>query len=263
MLTDRLSKVIDPLIDDSQFSYIKGRLIGDNIVTTHELLYQFRVTKQKGIIFKLDFEKAFDKIHWDFLFEVLVARGFGTLLINWIKDILQGGRTYISFNGNNETYFSCKRGLRQGDPMSPFVFDLVADALNKILSNVQAAGRIQGLGNFPNAPKVLNLHFADDTLLFLEADPLMVENLKYLLLGFEDVSGLKINFDKSEMILLNISPSLASSLASQLGCNLAALPITYLGVPLRWKTLSIYDWTPLVDKIKKKNFNPGNELYYP
>lgn len=102
---------MDPLIDDSQSAFIKGRLIGDNIVTAHELLHQVRLTKQKGILFKLDFEKAFDMVHWEFLFEVLSARGFGSLFISWIKDILQGGRSCISFNGVNGTYFPCKRGL--------------------------------------------------------------------------------------------------------------------------------------------------------
>lgn len=72
---------MDPLIDDSQSAYIKGRLIGDNIVTAHELLHHVRITKQKGIFFKLDFKKAFDKVHWDFLIEVLHARGFGSLFI--------------------------------------------------------------------------------------------------------------------------------------------------------------------------------------
>lgn len=90
LLTDRLSKVIDSLIDDSQSAYIKGRLIGGNIVTAHKLLHQVRLTKQKGIFFKLDFEKAFDKVHWDFLLEVLTAIGFGPLFISWITNILQG-----------------------------------------------------------------------------------------------------------------------------------------------------------------------------
>lgn len=252
LLANRLSKVIDPLIDDSQSAYIKGRLIGDNIVTAHELLHHIRITKQKGILLKLDFEKAFDKVHWDFLLEILHARGFGPLFQLWIKDTLQGARTCVSFNGETRSYFSCKRGLRQGDPMSPFLFDLVADALHKLLSNAQLMGIIKGLGNFPNSSKILNLHFADDTLLFLEADPLVIENLKFLLLGFEEVSGLKINFDKSSMVPLKIPTTLASSLADQLGCSITSLPITYLGVPLHWKTLSVADWNPLINKIEKR-----------
>lgn len=110
--------------------------------------------------------------------------------------------------------------------MSPFLFDLVADVLNKILSKTQVAGKIQGLGTFNGVDKVLNLHFADDTLLFLEADPYMVENLKYLFLGFESLSSLKINFDKSVLLALNISHSLATSLSQQLGCFLSSFPIT-------------------------------------
>jgi hypothetical protein len=72
LLTNSLSLVLDPLIDDSQAAFIKGRLIGDNIVCAHEILHQVRLSKQKGLLLKLDFEKAFDKVNWDFLIEVLV-----------------------------------------------------------------------------------------------------------------------------------------------------------------------------------------------
>lgn len=247
LLTNRLAQVMDPLIDDSQAAFIKGRLIGDNILCATEVLHQVKLSKQQGILLKLDFKKAFDKVNWDFLFKVLAVRGFGNLFISWIKDILFGGRSCISFNGTLGPYFPCKQGLRHGDPMSHFLFDLVADALNKILSRDQAAGVISSLGNFSNDLGVLNLHFADDTLLFLKADSKMLEYLKFLLLGFELLYGLKINFDKSVMVPLNLSDSLASSLAEQLCCSLSNLHITYLGVPL-------HTW--------KKNYKLGKVLFY-
>lgn len=178
----------------------------------------------------LGFEKAFDKVNWEFLLEILAARGFGDLFINWIRAILYSCRTCVSFNGSQGAYFPCKKGLRQGDPLSPLLFDLVADTLNKILQKAQSANLLTGLGN--SSRKTLNLHFADDTLIFLEANPWMVENLKFLLLGFESLSGLKINFHKSALVPLNISNNLATSLANQLGCQLSTLPITYLRVPL-------------------------------
>lgn len=131
--------------------------------------------------------------------------------------------------------------------MSPFLFDLATDAFNKIMSKTQHAGFIKGLGNFFNAPKVLNLHFAYDTLLLLETYHRMVENLKMLWLGFELVSGLQINFGKSSLISLNLFIPLADSLAHQLGCNLTSLPVTYLRVPLYWKKvinfkLTFFSW---------------------
>lgn len=141
---------MDPLIVDSQAAFIKGRLTGDNIVSAHEVLHQVRLTKKKRILLKLDFEKAFDKVNWDFLIETLASRGFGSLFIDWITYILKSGRSCVSFNGKLGSYFSCKKGLRQGDPMSPLLFDLVVDTLNKILMKAQSAGFISGLGNFTN-----------------------------------------------------------------------------------------------------------------
>lgn len=102
----------------------------------------------------------------------------------------------------------------------------MADALNKILNRVQHGGFISGLGSFHNISKVLNLQFADDTLIFLEANSFMLDNLKFLLLGFEIVSSLRINFDKSEMVALNIYDAHSNSLAHQLGCKFFSLPIT-------------------------------------
>ena len=129
---------------------------------------------------------------------------------------------------------------------------MVADSLNKILTRAQSAGLIQDLGNFPTAQQTLNLHFANDTLLFLQANSLYAENLKFLLLGFENLSGLTINFDKSSLVPLNISDTEALYFANQLGCKLEHLPITYLGVPLHWKKLSCSDWDPLVRKFENR-----------
>lgn len=87
-LTKRLSTVISSLIDPSQTAFIKGRLITDNIASAHEVLHQVRKKRLKGVLFKLDYEKAFDRVHWDFLIEILKARGFGTQFISWIHAIL-------------------------------------------------------------------------------------------------------------------------------------------------------------------------------
>ena len=189
----------------------------------------------------ISFEKAYDRVNWGFLLEVLKHRGFGARFITWIHNLLVSGKSCINLNGELGSYFHCKRGLRQGDPLSPFLFNIVADVLNKILLNACRADLLQGLGNFPTIGNILNLHFADDTLLFIKADRKMIHTLKWLLLCFENLSGLKINFDKSEMVPLNISASTGQELAGIVGCKLVSLPITYLGVPLHWKNLQERD----------------------
>jgi Reverse transcriptase (RNA-dependent DNA polymerase) len=107
----------------------------------------------------------------------------------------------------------------------------VADVLNILLRNAKNLG---STGSFEG---ILNLHFADDTLLFLETKAEYIEVLKWILVAFEDLSGLKINFDKCEMVPLNISDEEGYNLAQILGCKISHLPITYLRVSLHNKTL--------------------------
>lgn len=179
-------------------------------------------------------------------------RGFGQKFIQWIKEILESGQTCISFKGQLGNYFNCKRGLRQGDSLSPFLFNLVTDSLSKILNVLCNREILRGLGNFNVGQCVLNLNFADDTLIFLQADLQMIEALKILLIGFENLSGLKINFSKSEIVPLNLIEEEGQQIAAILGCKLVSLPITYLGLPLHWKKLGINDWNILIGKMEKK-----------
>lgn len=100
LLTERLAKVLPSLIDDTQTAFLKGRLITDNIVCVQEVIHDIKSKNIKGVMFKLDFEKAFDKVNWDFLIETLKARGFGTLFQSWIKTILEGGKLASILMGN-------------------------------------------------------------------------------------------------------------------------------------------------------------------
>jgi Reverse transcriptase (RNA-dependent DNA polymerase) len=197
------------------------------------------------------------------------GRNFGEKWITWIKYILYSSRTCININGVLIEYFSCKRGVRQGDPLSPFLFDLVSDVLHRILLNAQQQGFIKGVVIDITNIQIMNLHFANDTLLFLEASAYVIHALRWILIGFKNLSDMKINFLKYEMIPLNLNENEGKQLASNFECKIGSLPISYLCIPLHWKTLTASDWQFLIDKIehklqrwKEKLLSMGGNFFY-
>jgi hypothetical protein len=111
----------------------------------HEIIHKLKSKKLSAILLKLDFEKAHDRVNWQFLREVLLRKGFDPAYVHRIMQLVSGGQTAISINGEVGPYFRNKRGVRQGDPISPLLFDFVADALDVILSRARTTGHIQGV----------------------------------------------------------------------------------------------------------------------
>jgi hypothetical protein len=120
--------------------------------------------------------------------------------------LVTGGQTAISINGEVGPYFRNKRGVRQGDPISPLPFDFLANALAVILDRDSASEHIKGVVSHLVPKGVTHLQYADGTILFLELDDMAIANLKFNLICFEILSGLKINFFKSEFIVTGVSP---------------------------------------------------------
>lgn len=132
LLTNRLSWVIDFLVDDSQSAFIKSRCIDDNIITTQEAIFNLQKRKLLGHAFKVDFAKAFDSLDWNFFLEILSIRDFGLRWLTWIFNILKSAKARVLINGELHGYICCKQGLRQGDPLSLFLFALVANTLSSM-----------------------------------------------------------------------------------------------------------------------------------
>lgn len=146
------------------------RFILDNVVVVEETIHSCKKSGESGYLLKLDFEKAYDTVHWGAIEEVMQRRGFGPRWIGWIMAWLQSAKANILLNGQIGRDIICKRGLRQGDPLSPLIFNLVADGLNMMLSKARDNGLIQALGDTGNGTAIVNLQFADDTLLFCKAN---------------------------------------------------------------------------------------------
>jgi hypothetical protein len=109
------------------------------VVVAHKLVHSIHKSQEPGIVLKLDYEKAYDRVSWQFLLDMLKDINFDPLGIGWIKQIVVGGSVAIIVNGEESPYFKTGKGLRQGDPLSPFLFNLVGDDLTKMVT--KAANR--------------------------------------------------------------------------------------------------------------------------
>ncbi|GKA48843.1 RNA-directed DNA polymerase, eukaryota, reverse transcriptase zinc-binding domain protein [Tanacetum coccineum] len=130
ILANRLSNVVDNLVSHEQSSFISGRQILDGPLMLNEMIDWYKKRKKKMLLFKVDFEKAFDSVSWKYLDFVLYSLGFGVKWRSWIKACLKSSRTSILVNGSPTSEFIVKRGLRQGDTLSPFLFILVMEGLH-------------------------------------------------------------------------------------------------------------------------------------
>lgn len=133
VLTLRLGSIINRLIAPQQSAFIQGRYILESVALAHELVHSLHASKKPGLILKLDYEKAYDRVCWDFLFEILRSRGFSPTWIRWVQCLVKDGSIGVSLNGEDSGFFKTGKGLRQGDPISPLLFNLVGDVLTRML----------------------------------------------------------------------------------------------------------------------------------
>jgi hypothetical protein len=224
-------------------------------------LHQCKVSKRKVVVLKLDFENAFDTIEHDIIFKILQHNGFSPQWINSVKSLLTSVSSSILLNGVPGKQFVCKRGVRQGDPLSPLLFVLGGDLLQSAINSLLDRGELQlpiptGVSEFPI------VQYADDTLLILPTDSAQLASLKNLLVKFTATTGLAVNYHKSCMLPINVPDDEIQLLAMGFGCTVGSFPFTYLGLPMGTTRPGIQDLSPLVCRIERKLTASMNLLAY-
>ena len=250
ILSRRLREVLPHLVGDSQSTFVRGRQILGGALVTNEIVSWLKKKKRSSVLLKLEFEKAYDTFDWASMDIVLKEMGLGAKCRQWINACIITPSISILFNGNPCKPFKMGRGLRQGDPMSPFLFVLMTELLNWLLMKALSLGLFKGLQVGTKNATVIHLQFANDTLLFCEANEVFLHNIKRILLSFQSISGLAINYSKSGLIVLGKDVAWATGIVKNLGCTLVQLPITSLGVPLGANTKKFNSWQCVIEKIQ-------------
>jgi len=187
--------------------------------------------KDHKFLLKLDFHKAIDSISWKHIDSTMGYMGFGSHWRKLIFECLSTSKLAILINGSPSREFSMERGLRQGDPLSPFLFDIAVQGLTVLFNRASDSGYFKGLQTF-QGHHITHLQYANDTLIFLPNDYSSLLHAKRILRWFEIISGLKVNFFKSSLIWINLDNEYTSGLANTIFCRSDTFPIRYLELPL-------------------------------
>ncbi|PWA72453.1 RNA-directed DNA polymerase, eukaryota, Reverse transcriptase zinc-binding domain protein [Artemisia annua] len=252
ILTNRFKEILKTLVNLNQSAFIEGRLIQDNILITQELLKGYdRKSGPKRCCLKIDIAKAYDTVEWNFLRVILEKFGFHRKMVHWIMVCVSYAKFSICLNGERKGYFKSGRGLRQGDPISPYLFTLVMEVFTLLMKrNAQQGGFKYHMGC--NELKLTHLCFADDLLVLCQADINSITIIKNTLMEFSSASGLLPNMNKSTAFFGNVGNEEMSEILEVLPFSIGKLPVKYLGVRLITKRIGAKECKQLIDKVKNR-----------
>ncbi|KAL0742100.1 hypothetical protein Bca4012_083613 [Brassica carinata] len=200
---------------------------------------------------KVDIRKAFDTVCWDFVLKILKAQGFPPLFVSWIQECITSPRFSVALNGELAGFFEGKKGLRQGDSISPYLFIMIMEVLSRLLNKAQIENQFR-FHPLCNSPRITHLLFADDLLVFSDGSRSSVSGIKVVMAVFKDWSGLDMNESKSEIFYGGYNDIQASVMADLSGFKRGSFPTRYLGLPLDPKKITFAMLQPFLEKITSK-----------
>ncbi|XP_013639114.1 PREDICTED: uncharacterized protein LOC106344250 [Brassica oleracea var. oleracea] len=244
------------LISDTQSAFVSGRAIADNVLITHETLHYLRTSEARkycSMAVKTDMSKAYDRIEWGFAREVLSLLGFDPVWIAWIMTCIETVSYSFLINGTPQGRVRPSRGLRQGDPLSPYIFILCTEVLAAMCNKGQEDGSLPGVRVARGCPPINHLLFADDTMFFCKSNVKSVTALSSIISSYEALSGQKINTLKSSITFsAKTPPEVRTRVKASLSIDTEGGIGKYLGLPENFGRKKCDIFATIVGKIRQK-----------
>lgn len=236
VIANRIKTVLRSLIHQDQTGFVSGRFIGENVKLIYDILFETKNQELPGLILSVDFEKAFDTVSWQFIEKVLKYFNFGPSVISWVKLFQNGSESCIIQNGFMSEFLKLNRGCRQGDPISPYIFILCAEILGQMIRKSDNLHGIEIQG------KEFRLsQYADDTQIFLNGTENSLQEALSILNTFYEMSGLKINVEKTKAIWVGSFSNSLRQMCSNYKLDWTQGPFKILGVTFTTEVFNIWD----------------------
>eukprot|EP00253_Pinus_taeda_P014530 PITA_14530 len=249
-----LKPLLPSVISENQGGFLPNRHTSNFILLVQEAIHSSLTRKEKGFVLKLDLANAFDRVRHSYLYVVLHKIGFDPSFITMIAACITGPWISPLINGRPCAAFQSSRGLRQGCPLSPYLFTLMAESFSQALDFNRRVGLITGIKIDQGAKNINHSQFADDTLLIGGASTTIARRFKNLLDQFMDYLGGKVNQTKSCIYGWNTTNHTIHGIASIFGVHSRLIwnHFSYLGMPVSLGTLKADTWNKILDKIERK-----------
>ncbi|GJV26540.1 RNA-directed DNA polymerase, eukaryota, reverse transcriptase zinc-binding domain protein [Tanacetum coccineum] len=266
VLANRLVTVLDDIVDEIQSAFVSDRQILDGPFILNEIVHWCKNKKKQSMIFKVDFEKAYDSVRWDFIDDILRRFGFGEKWCKWIQSCLYSSRGSVLVNGSPTKEFQFHKGLKQGDPLSPFLFILVMESLHVSFQRVVDAGLFNGI-KLDSSLQISHLFYADDAIFMGQWSQCNIDTIIRVLDVFYRASGLRINMNKSNLMGISVDSNKVKHAAAKIGCLVLKTPFNYLGSRVGDLMSRIQSWHDVTEgmqtrlsKWKLKTLSIGGRL---
>ncbi|XP_061350360.1 uncharacterized protein LOC133295534 [Gastrolobium bilobum] len=217
IIVNRLKGVMDKLVSPFQTSFVPGRVIHDNIIIAQEMTHSMnRLAGKKAYMsIKIDLAKTYDRLNWNFIYQVLLEAGIPLDMAEVIRACITSPRFQVLWNSSRSDPFYPSRGIRQGDPISPYLFVMCMDKLSHLIAGAVRAKRWKPMRASRKAPFISHLMFADNLVLFGEASLVQLDVMLETLKKICDMSGQVVSIEKTVVYFSKNTTSEVKELLTQ------------------------------------------------